>query len=337
MRLGSSFHRCQTWQFVTFSSPCRFHCLQHADSLFWGTVLATADHVMSRPGASSRSSFKCFSVRSLTCQAIFAGPSAEARAKAILKNQKKNGTALTGRAAVLKRTADLRRLSGLDSSSTDALVAAVGKPGQIFYTTRKAQHDCPLPKLPEGAHVLVATGPDARAVLLAYHAHVCSGSPATAAGPDAGILLGWMAPQQHLASEGSAVGSRKLCNVVVSVRVQDEPAGLLAMHLDDAVRTCVVQAIHVMPSFSGPWQFPRHMWEHARIWVTEKARAKPSMLVRFSLETSCSQSHKACHFWISRMGWDGSVDAQRACREYSSGVKKWRVGEYVCFFNLQCS
>jgi hypothetical protein len=111
---------------------------------------------MSRPGASSRSSFKCFSVRSLTCQAIFAGPSAEARAKAILKNQKKNGTALTGRAAVLKRTADLRRLSGLDSSSTDALVAAVGKPGQIFYTTRKAQHDCPLPKLPEGAHVLVS-------------------------------------------------------------------------------------------------------------------------------------------------------------------------------------
>lgn len=200
--------------------------------------------------------------------------------------------------------------------------------------------------LPEGAHVLVATGPEARAVLLAYHVHVCrgspataAGSPATAAGPDAGISLGWMAPQQHVALEGAPVGSRKLCNVVVSVRVQDAPAGVLAMHLDDAVRTCVVQAIHVIPIFRGPCQFPRHMWEHARTWVTEKAqaRAKPSRLVRFSLETPCSQSHKACHFWISRMGWDGSVDAQRACLEYSSGVQKWRVGEYVCFFNLQCS
>ena len=109
------------------------------------------------------------------------------------------------------------------------------------------------------------------------------------------------------------------------------------MHLENAVRSCVVQAIHVMPSFRGPWQFSRHMWEHARTWVTQQARTKPSTLVRFSLETACSQSQQACHFWISRMGWDGSVDAKRACLEYSSGVKKWRVGEYVCFFNLRVS
>lgn len=239
---------------------------------------------------------------------------------------------------MLKRTADLlRRDPDLDSENIDDLLAAVGKPGQIFYTNRKTHYDCPLPKLPLGAHVLVATGPDACAELFAYHAHACRGSPATAAGPDAGILLGWCAPQQHLASEGTSVGSRKVCNVVVSVRVQGEPAGLLAMHLENAVRTCVVQAIHVMPSFRGPWQFSRHMWEHARTWVTEQARMKPSTLVRFSLETACSQSQQACHFWISRMGWDGSVDAKRACREYSRGVKKWRVGEYVCFFNLRVS
>lgn len=146
-----------------------------------------------------------------------------------------------GRAAVLKRTSGLlRRDPNLDSERLEDLVAAVGKPGQIFFTQRTPRHDCPLPQLPEGSHISVATGSDAFAVLRAYHAHACSGSPATAAGPEAGILLGWSAPQQRLASEGTPVGSSKVCNVVVSVCVLAEPAGLLAMHLDDAVRSCVV-------------------------------------------------------------------------------------------------
>ena len=35
----------------------------------------------------------------------------------------------------------LRRIPDLDSPSIDVLVAAFGKPGQIFYTKRKAQND----------------------------------------------------------------------------------------------------------------------------------------------------------------------------------------------------
>ena len=67
---------------------------------------------------------------------------------------------------MLKRTADLlRRDPDLDSEIIVDLVAAVGKPGQIFYTNR---NDGPLPMLPLGAHVLVASGPDACAELLAY-------------------------------------------------------------------------------------------------------------------------------------------------------------------------
>jgi len=243
---------------------------------------------------------------------------------------------------VLKRKAELlRRDPNLDSETIHDLVAAVGKPGQIFYPKRKARHECPLPQLPEGSHMSVVTGSHAcAAVLRAYHEHACSGSPPRIpAGPEAGSLIGWSAPQQHLASEGTPVGSRMVCNVVVSVSVQAELVGLLAMHLDDAVRSCVVQAIHVMPSFRGPWQFSTHMWVQARTWVSRVARVKPSMRVRFSLETACSQSQQACHFWIHRMGWEGSADAMRACGEYgdSSGVKKWRVGEYLCFFNLQVS
>ena len=241
---------------------------------------------------------------------------------------------------MLKRTAELlRRDPNLDSETLHDLVAAVGKPGQLFYPNRTLRHECPLPQLPEGTHMSVVTGSDACAAMLrAYHEHACSGSPPRIpAGPEAGSLIGWSAPQQHLASEGTPVGSRKVCNVVVSVSVLAELVGLLAMHLDDAVRSCVVQAIHVMPSFRGPWQFSTHMWVHARTWVSGVARVKPSMRVRFSLETACSQSQQACHFWISRMGWEGSADATRACGEYSdsSGVKKWRVGEYLCFFDLR--
>ena len=242
---------------------------------------------------------------------------------------------------MLKRKADLlRRDPLLPSEILDELVAAVGRPGQIYLTNGKPRHDWPLPLLPEGAQVLVPTGPEAVHALLAYHDHACRATLDVSAGPEAGVIRGWAAPQQHLALEGTPIGSSKVCNAVVWVRISGEPAGVLSMHLDPAhSRSCVVQAIHVMPSWRGPFELSRHLWQQARTWVSETARAKGSSHVRFSLETSCGQSQQACHFWMSRMGWEGSADATRACGEYSdsSGVKKWRVGEYLCFFHLQVS
>jgi hypothetical protein len=239
---------------------------------------------------------------------------------------------------VLKHAADLRRRDPLlQSEILDELVAAVGRPGQIYLTNAKPRHDWPLPPLPEGAQVLVLTGPEAVHALRAYDAHACRGSPDVSAGPEAGVVRGWAAPQQHLALEGTPIGSRKVCNAVVLVRISGEPAGVLSMHLDPAhARSCVVQAIHVMLSWRGPFELSRHLWQQARTWVTETARAKGCSHVRFSLETSCGQSQQACHFWIGRMGWDGTQDAKRAARGYSSGVvQKVQVGVYECFFDLR--
>ena len=65
---------------------------------------------------------------------------------------------------MLKHAADLRRRDPLlQSEILDELVAAVGRPGQIYLTNGKPRHDWPLPLLlPEGAQVLVLTGPEAR-------------------------------------------------------------------------------------------------------------------------------------------------------------------------------
>lgn len=61
---------------------------------------------------------------------------------------------------MLKHAADLRRRDPLlQSEILDELVAAVGRPGQIYLTNGKPRHDWPLPPLPEGAQVLVLTGP----------------------------------------------------------------------------------------------------------------------------------------------------------------------------------
>ena len=50
-----------------------------------------------------------------------------------MKRQRKAGKVLAGRAAKLKRRADLKARGVDDEKILDDLVAAVGLPGQIFY------------------------------------------------------------------------------------------------------------------------------------------------------------------------------------------------------------
>ena len=47
---------------------------------------------------------------------------------------------------------------------------------------------------------------------------------------------------------GHLSGVRRPCNHVCTVVEQGKPVGILAMSLDDRVRSCVVLAIHVVPS-----------------------------------------------------------------------------------------
>ena len=99
-----------------------------------------------------------------------AGPSDAARAKAILKRQRKAGKVLAGRAAKLKRRADLVSRGVDDEKILDDLVAAVGLPGQIFYVN--GSNSDKLPKLPGNMQVRVSLGErDACAASLAFCAH----------------------------------------------------------------------------------------------------------------------------------------------------------------------
>ena len=256
-----------------------------------------------------------------------------------MTRQRRGGKALFGGAAKNHRRAVLLR-SGAGSFSgkvLDELIKSVGLPGQVTYTA-----NCPyamvstLLPLPEASEIVVTTGLGARHVLLVYHGSACSGSPDSEAGIADAIDRSWSAPMHRLAFEGKSVGSKKVCNAVVCVHMAGEHAGLLAMHLDADVRMCIVQAIHVMPKFRGPWQLSRRMWELARSWVADVAREKKKKLVRFSLEMACSHSQQGCHFWITRMGWDGTADARRAANEYAcEGEKKtWGTGQYECFYDL---
>ena len=79
---------------------------------------------------------KCSHVRCfLHCDA---GPSAAARAKAIIKRQRKAGTVLAGRAAKLKRRAQLAARGVVDGGIIDELTASVGLPGVPFYVNAEA-------------------------------------------------------------------------------------------------------------------------------------------------------------------------------------------------------
>lgn len=226
----------------------------------------------------------------------------------MLKRRRLGGTALFGGAAKNHRRALLVR-SGAGAFSDkvlDELIKSVGLPGQVTYTAHSPYAMMStLPPQPQASDIVVTTGRGARDVLLAYHGSACSGSPDTEAGIADAVERCWSAPMHRLALEGKAVGSKKVCNAVVCLHMAGEHAGLLAMHVDADVRMCIVQAIHIMPKFRGPWQFSRRMWELARSWVAERARVKKTKLVRFSLEMACSHSQQGCS---SRLrAWGGMV------------------------------
>ena len=76
------------------------------------------------------------------------------------------------------------------------------------------------------------------------------------------------------------------------------------------------------------------MWERAQACVVEKARAKRTALVRFSLELPCCQSQQGAHFWMRRMGWDGTEDARKAAEAWGRG-EKWGPGTYGLWYDMK--
>ena len=178
--------------------------------------------------------------------ALHTGPSDAARAKAILKRQRKAGKALAGRAAKLKRRANLRSRGVDDDDTLDELTAAVGLPGQIFYVN--GSNSDKLPKLPGNMQVRVSLGErDACAASLAYHAHMCLGAPDTKAGRDHALAQGWASPQQAFALRGRISASARMCNISIGIDCLGEPVGILALSLDKSAQACTVQAHGAQP------------------------------------------------------------------------------------------
>lgn len=260
-----------------------------------------------------------------------------------MKRQKKAGKVLTGNAAKLKRRAQLVARGVEDANFLDDLTAAVGLPGQLFYVNGNSSN---LSTLPARFVVKLETGERAaRAALLAYHASACNGKPKTKVGRDHALRNGWAAPQQAFALDGCHPGSdnrKHMCNLLVWVHEAQEPVGLLAMSLDAAARSCSVQAIHVAPRLRGPLQLPSHLWQEAKDCVRAIAHEKLKKLahnkcsvwtVRFTLEVACCQSQQGAHFWIERMGWDGTTHAKQAAKEWGKGVK-WKPGTYQMWYKL---
>ena len=66
-----------------------------------------------------------------------------------------------------------------------------------------------------------------------------------------------------------------MCNLAVVVFNKDIPVAVLAMSLDAAVRTCIVQAIHVTPAMRGPMQLSVLVSCYGRVADTQ-ALAEPS-------------------------------------------------------------
>ena len=165
--------------------------------------------------------------------------------------------ALAGNAAKLWRRGKLRACHPeADDATLDEWTAAIGMPGDVLYTSLSTSSPR-VPKLPLDMEVKVCEGEvDACATILGYHLHACDFAPEThlQAGREAGLTRGWTAVQQSFALSGRNSGSKKVCNIVVSVLKAGMPVGLLAMSSYSAARFCLVQAIHVAPSARGPWR-----------------------------------------------------------------------------------
>ena len=247
---------------------------------------------------------------------------------------------LVGRAAKLKHRAALvkRHDHDADDGILDELLAAVGKPGQLYMAckgTGKAASSVGK-ELPREMEVVLSVGEiNAGAMLHAYHTHACNDAPNTKEGRDCALKRGWAGPQQALALEGRNRGSQRMCNAVVCMRQAGELVGLLAMHVQPGVRTCVVQTIHAAPKVRGPWNVPSHLWDSARACVADLARAKGVKKVRFSLELPQCMSQKGAHFWISRMRWEGDDLSTKAAEAWGNGETQWTHGTYELWYQLQ--
>ena len=259
---------------------------------------------------------------------VHAGPSQEARDKAIKKRQRK-AFGLSGRAAELKRKAALTA-RGVDEQEAETSARAMASSG-IYYSNGAAGELAPLPN---GYSLETYDGTTARDALSAYHTLLCNHAPADVAGREAALAEGWAAPQQRVALDGG-IGDQH-CNLVVVARNSSgHRIGMIALSLAPDARRCSVLAIHVRDFARGTRRIPEHLWKAAKAAVDAEAsgRKRPPARVRFSLELACCQSQQGAHFWINRMGWDGTEQARRAAQQWSSGVKS-EVGEYVLWFDL---
>ena len=245
-----------------------------------------------------------------------------------------SGKALAGSAAKTKRRAQLQTRGVDDELLLDELTSSIGLPGVPFYVHAPTCTG-PLLTLPEDyAFVQVIDEKSARAVLRAYHTHACAGNPETTAGRDCALAHGWTAPQQALALAGHhPCEHSRPCNIAISMTHKDEPVGLLAMSLDKSSRHCSVQAIHVSPQHRGSLQLPRRMWDQTRACVAQVASGKRVRMVRFNLALPCCQSQQGAHFWMHRMGWDGTEHAKEAADQWMKGVK-WSVGTYELWYEM---
>ena len=89
------------------------------------------------------------------------GPSAEARAKGVLKRQRKAGRVLHGAAAKQHRRAKLVARGVEDDELLDALTASVGLPGQSYLVHRAGKSKAvplPLTDLPDLFQIQVVHG-----------------------------------------------------------------------------------------------------------------------------------------------------------------------------------
>ena len=278
----------------------------------------------------------CFLPSSHVCNFVHcnAGPSDAARAKAILKRQRKAGTVLAGRAAQLKGRKQLVSRGVEDEGMLAELTASVGLPDVPFYVDTNATGSTgKLPPLPTDVALQLVEGEYAACGMVrAYHEHACCGKPNAKEGRDHALARGWTAPQQAFALAGHHPRETRKCNLAVCMHHRDELVGMLAMSLDKSARSCSVQAIHVALRVRG-LQLPLHMWEKAKARVAEIARGKHVRIVRFSLVLACCQSQQGAHFWIHRMGWDGTEQAKQAAKEWEKGVK-WKPGEYELWYTL---
>lgn len=121
--------------------------------------------------------------------------------------------------------------------------------------------------------------------------------------------------------------------VCISAAGSSQPLGICAVAVGR--RGCTLHVMHVLPHARGCGRLAERMWRRMCELLRERTvgERESTRVVRLAVE--CGFAAKTAHFYMRRLGWQGSDDSQRAAAVWETGRStNASVGEFEMWYQL---